>query len=71
MALLGPLPVKLKPMTLKAPMMSLSVLAMASTSRTALEVYSTEAPCGACTVIMNHPWSSSGTKPVGTVLYTT
>src|SRR5664279_6435494 len=53
-ALLGPLPVKLNPTTVNAPMMFLSRLVMASTARIALAVYSTEAPCGACTVTVSY-----------------
>ena len=71
MPLFGPFPVKLKPMTANAPVMSFSLASTASTWRMASEVYSTEAPGGACTMMMNQPWSSSGTKPVGTRLYTT
>ena len=55
MPLLAPLPLKLNPTTVKAPMMSFSLATTASTWRIAFEVYSTDAPCGACTVIMNHP----------------
>ncbi len=42
---------------------------MAAPARAAtLDVYSNEAASGACTSTMKYPWSSSGTKLVGTDL---
>ena len=65
---LGAAPQKLKPGTAKTPKTS-ELFMMAALARAAtLEVYSSEAASGACTSTMKYPWSSSGTKLVGTDL---
>src|ERR1051326_844759 len=67
---LAVLPVKLNPGTEKTPSTSWLALTMAAARSITLVVYCKEAPGGACTMTKKYPWSSCGTKLVGTFWYT-
>ncbi len=60
------LPAKLKPPIEKTDSTSGVLIRTFSASRNAVLVYSSDAPAGACTSVMNHPASCSGRNACGT-----